>query len=94
MKSDYIKLADGTFIGIKDLKQKVSLKSIILDKVFFELCEFVAENYFSYEVGSSHYKTLVNLLFLKSNKLRTLASIIEFNRYNPISAVDFEFDLG
>lgn len=93
MNQNTIKLFGGNIIEIKELERRSSLKSIILQKTFLDLCEYVARKYYNYDVDSERYKTLVNSLFLKSNKLRVLASIIEFNKFNEIEELNFDIDL-
>lgn len=95
MLHNSIRLADGTTLEITELfKKRSSLKSIILSKTFLQLCEFVAAEYYSLNVNSPQYKTMVNLLFLKSNRLRTLACVIEFEHTAAVESIDFDCDLS
>jgi hypothetical protein len=93
MKNNTIKLSGGSIIGINELGKNSSLKTVILQKTFLVLCEFVAFKYYNFNKDSDSYKTLINSLFLKSNKLRTIASIIEFNKLYDIEEVNFDIDL-
>jgi hypothetical protein len=93
MNQNTLKLSDGSIIGINDLGKNSSLKTVILQKTFLDLCEFVAFKYYYFNKESDSYKTLINSLFLKSNKLRTIGSIIEFNKFNDIEEVNFDIDL-
>ncbi len=93
MKRNTIKLSDGNIIEINELGKNSSLKTVILQKSFLDLCEFAAFKYYTFNKDSEGYKTLINLLFLKSNKLRTLGSIIEFNKFNEIEKINFDIDL-
>ena len=93
MKRNTIKISVGNSIEINELGKNSSLKTVILQKSFLDLCEFVASKYYTFNKDSESYKTLINSLFLKSNKLRTLGSIIEFNKFNEIEEVNFDIDL-
>ena len=92
--NNYIRLTDGGVILIAEVEKQSSIKSLILNDFFIELCEIVAKYYYTFPEGSEEYKTLVNLLFLKSNKLRTIAAIIEFERKNKVEFIDYEINLS
>ena len=92
--SNYIKKANGIKLGFEEVEKSSSIKSLILLDNFIPLCEKVAELYFSFSKGSGMYKTLINMLFLKSNRLRAIAAVIEYSKHAEITEVVYETDLS
>ena len=52
MKRNTIKLSGGTIIDINEFGKNSSIKTVILQKSFLELCEFVAFKYYSFNIDS------------------------------------------
>src|SRR5579859_317413 len=88
---DHVVFDDGAIVELRDLSKWTSFATITLSPHYVRLCEFIATTYYSYPLGSDEYKTLVNLLFLKSYKVRAVAAVIMISRIRVITSIHFDF---
>ena len=63
----YIKLHKDQ-LDIRSISEKIPFTTINSSQLHIDVCEAIAEKFFSYKDGSMEKKTLVNLLSSKSIK--------------------------
>lgn len=69
---NYVKFINGDILHISDFNKIYPMSMIENSILKIEICEFLATNYYGLVKKSLEWKILVNILSLKSHKIRII----------------------